>query len=99
MRKAVNIFWVLVLTILSSPLLAAPANVGLGGMASGLMEPVGLATNFLHGGCYIIGSAFLFASFVRYRQHRQSPTHVTLSTVFFFLIAGLVLIAIPIFTK
>jgi hypothetical protein len=87
------------LLIAMPSLVFAERTVGLGGVASSMMAPVGLATSFLHSGCYIIGAAFLFASFVKYMDHRRSPTMVPISTVIFLVIAGLTLIAIPIFTK
>jgi hypothetical protein len=77
----------------------AAHDVGLGSVANSLMQPVDLATIFLHKGCYLLGAAFLFSSLVKYIDHRRSPTMVPISTVFFLIIAGLVLIAIPIFTK
>jgi len=77
----------------------AERNVGIGGVASSLMGPTDLATKFLHAGCFVMGSAFLFASIVKYIEHRRSPTMIPISTVFFLVIAGLALIAIPIFTK
>jgi len=89
---------ILMLTLVPGLALSAKP-VGIGGVANSLMEPVGLATNFLHSGCYLIGAAFIFASFVKYMDHRRSPTMVPISTVIFLIIAGLVLIAIPIFTK
>lgn len=77
----------------------AAKDVGFGGVAKSLMEPTSLAKDFLHVACFIIGAAFVFASIVKYIEHRRSPTMIPLSTVFFLLVSGLVLIAIPIFTK
>lgn len=78
------------------PMLAVAANVGVGGMATGLMDPVSVVADFLHSACILIGGAFLFASIVKYREHRRSPTMVPMSTVVFLVVAGLFLVAIPI---
>lgn len=75
------------------------ANVGLGGMANSLMGPVGVATSFMHGACFLVGGAFLFASIVKYVDHRRSPTMVPFSTVVFLIVAGLMLLGIPLFTS
>lgn len=93
--------FILKLILLGIPVLAfaVDRNVGLGGVATTLMDPVHLASNFLHAACYIIGGAFLFASIIKYFEHRRSPMMVTMSTIVFLLIAGLVLIAIPLFTS
>ena len=90
---------IIVLSML--PVLALAAvkdDVGLGGVAHSLMDPVNLASGFLHGTCFLIGGAFLFASIVKYIDHRRSPTMVPMSTIVFLIVAGLVLIAIPLFT-
>ena len=74
------------------------SNVGLGGVAHSLMDPVSFASGFLQGTCLLLGGAFLFASIVKYIDHRRSPTMVPMSTVVFLIIAGTVLIAIPLLT-
>lgn len=72
--------------------------VGLGGMAENIMEPVGIASDFVQTGCLLIGGSFLFASIIKYVEHRRSPLMVPLSTVAFLFIAGLLLISLPIIT-
>lgn len=74
---------------------AESRNTGLGGVALNLMEPVGLFSDFVHTGCILIGGSFLFASIIKYFEHRRSPTMVPISTVIFLLIAGIILILLP----
>lgn len=69
--------------------------LSLGQVATNLMEPVNVVTSFVHTTCIIIGGAFVFAGIIKYFEHRRSPTMVPISTVFFLLIAGSVLIALP----
>lgn len=71
------------------------AASGLGGVATNLMDPVSVMADFIHSGCILIGGAFLFATIIKYIEHRRSPTMVPISTVWFLLIAGLVLISLP----
>jgi hypothetical protein len=78
------------------PVLALAGATGIGGMASNLMDPVTVLADFVHSACILIGGAFLFASIVKYNEHRRSPTMVPISTVWFLLIAGIVLIVIPV---
>lgn len=71
------------------------ADTGIGGVATNLMEPVGLMSDFIGSGCLLIGASFLFASLIKYIEHRRSPLMVPISTVVFLLIAGLILIGLP----
>ena len=80
------------LCVLPSIVLAAG---GVGGMANNLMEPVGLMSDFIGSGCILIGASFLFASLIKYIEHRRSPLMVPISTVVFLLIAGIVLLGLP----
>lgn len=71
---------------------------GAGALADGIMDPIGLFSKFMNAGCLILGAAFLFASIVKYFEHRRSPLMVPISTVVFLVIAGLVLLGIPAFS-
>lgn len=72
-------------------------TTGAGGIANDIMEPVGFFNNVVNAGCIILGTSFIFASVVKYFEHKRSPLMVTTSTIVFLLIGGLVLLAIPIF--
>ncbi|HVE44382.1 MAG TPA: hypothetical protein VNC84_04525 [Gammaproteobacteria bacterium] len=75
---------------------AAPTqDSGLGEVASNLMEPVGVFSNFLGTACLFFGGCFLFAALIKYIEHRRSPLMVTFSTVVFLLIAGIIFILLP----
>jgi len=71
------------------------AGEGLGDVAQNMMEPVGLFNDFISTACFVIGGSFLFATIIKYREHRRSPLLVPISTVIFLLIAGIILIALP----
>jgi hypothetical protein len=73
----------------------AGVNTGFGGVAQNLMEPVTFFSDFIQTGCLLIGMSFLFASIIKYFEHRRSPLMVPISTVVFLLIAGIVLILLP----
>lgn len=68
---------------------------GLGGVAQNIMEPVTLMSSFVHTACFVIGGSFLFASVIKYVEHRRSPLMVPISTVVFLVIAGLALVLLP----
>jgi hypothetical protein len=68
---------------------------GIGGMASSMMDPVVVLADFVHSACLVIGICFLFAGVIKYFEHRRSPLMVTLGTVAFLLIAGAVLVTLP----
>ena len=70
-------------------------SAGIGGVAQNLMDPVGLMSDFIGSGCLIIGASFLFASLIKYFEHRRSPLMMPLSTVVYLFIAGGILIALP----
>ena len=81
--------------ILLLALAASHRATGLGGVAVNMMEPVSLMSDFVHTACVIIGASFLFASIIKYVEHRRSPLMVPISTVVFLVIAGLALIFLP----
>lgn len=70
-------------------------GLGLGGLANNVLEPVGLLQQFVTAACLVIGGSFVFASIIKYKEHRQSPLMIPISTVIFLFIAGLALIGLP----
>jgi len=85
----------LLYTVSAPTMSAAVLNTGIGGVAANMMEPVGLAANFIYVGCLMLGSSFLFASIIKYIEHRRSPLMVPISTVIFLIIAGVLLMVLP----
>lgn len=71
------------------------ADTGFGQVAQNAMEPVTIFSQFVDAACFLIGGSFIFASIVKYIEHRRSPLMVSISTVIFLFIAGLFLIALP----
>lgn len=67
----------------------------LGAVAMNLLSPVTIFSDFVNTGCLVIGGSFIFASIVRYFEHRRSPLMVPISTVIFLLVAGIILILLP----
>lgn len=68
---------------------------GVGFVAENLMDPVGMAADFIYTGCFILGASFIFAAVVKYVEHRRNPLMVPISTVVFLLLAGILLFLIP----
>lgn len=73
----------------------SPAATGVGEVADHMMDPVGLMADFVNSACFIIGGAFLFASLIKYIEHKRSPLMVPISTVIFLVIAGIILVGLP----
>lgn len=84
----------IILTVMIMPCYAQRGD-GFGAVANNLMDPVTLFYQFMQSACLLIGGGFLFASVVKYFEHRRSPLMVSMSTVVFLFIAGIVLIALP----
>lgn len=80
-----------------SPVLAMAKGepTGIGLVANNLMQPVNVFSDFVQTACILIGGCFLFASIIKYFEHKRSPLMVPLSTVIFLLIAGIILILLP----
>lgn len=68
---------------------------GIGGLADGMLAPVDLMSDFVYMACIIIGGSFVFASVIKYTEHRRSPLMVPISTVVFLFIAGVFLLLMP----
>ena len=88
----VRCIWLLVI---GSYAFAASEGAGFGAVAKNLMEPVSLFSSFIDAACFLIGGSFLFASVIKYVEHRRSPLMVPISTVIFLLIAGVLLVLLP----
>jgi hypothetical protein len=93
--KAIGAMLVATSFFAATIVLAARDAGGLGSMARNIMEPVGLLSDFVTAACLIIGGSFLFASIIKYKEHRRSPLMVPISTVIFLVVAGLALIGLP----
>lgn|SRR3990167_9577487 len=94
--KLMQILLLFISGLIFTSLFAADKHLpGLGGVAQNMMDPVGLFSDFVYTGCFVIGGSFLFASIVKYMEHRRSPLMVPISTVVFLLIAGLALLLLP----
>lgn len=84
--------------LLFLPLMAIAANAPLpniGTVAQNIMEPVSLMADFIDTACFVLGASFLFASLIKFIEHRRNPLMVTISTVVFLFIAGIILILLP----
>lgn len=97
---------IVIIFLLSFAALAAEQNAdqsqppdieqfSLGRLAENLMEPVNIMADFIQTGSFVIGLSFVFASVVKYFEHRKSPLMVPISTVIFLLISGIFLILLP----
>ncbi len=86
---------ILMILLVYFPSMAAWADSGLGGVAANVMSPVTVMSSFIGSASVLVGASFIFASLVKYIEHRRSPLMVPISTVVFLLIAGIVLLLLP----
>jgi len=84
--------------LLPGSVFAAKKIGGIGYVAQNIMDPVNLISDFVNSACFLIGGSFLLASLIKYREHRRNPLMVPLSTVFFLMIAGTILVLMPLIT-
>jgi len=68
---------------------------GFGDVAANALEPAGMLTDFINTACVVLGISFLFTSIIRYSQYRVNPLAHPLSTPVFFVIAGVILLCLP----
>jgi len=85
----------ILLLLICLPVLAAAQPTGFGGVANNMMTPVSVVSDFVNSACMLVGGCFIFASVVKFFEHKRSPMMVTMSTVVFLFIAGVVLILLP----
>lgn len=72
---------------------------GVGEVAEHVLEPASVVTNFLLTGCIILGIAFIFTAIIRYNLYRTNPLANPISTVVFFLVAGIILLCFPLASR
>lgn len=93
-NSLIYLIYVLLLP-LPGTLLAQSGEEGLGDVADNILQPISVFSNFLGTICLVIGGSFLFASIIKYFEHRRSPLTVPMSTVVFLFIAGIILVCLP----
>ncbi len=93
-------FLLLFLVVLLPGMLFAAVNpTGLGAVAGNLMEPVEIVSAFVSTSSIILGGSFLFASVIKYSQHRINPLAVPISTVVLLVVMGIILVVLPLAYK
>ena len=90
MRKLV---WLLIFFI--SQAAFALNSLSFGKVADNVTGPIEVVSGFVSIGCLIVGISCLFASIVKYFEHRRSPLAVPISTVVWLLIIGILLLVLP----
>jgi hypothetical protein len=95
MKKYLMSLFVIGQSIFISLSYAVQKDQSLATLAGSIMEPITLFSNLINTACYLLGGSFIFASLIKYLEHKRSPLMVPISTVVFLLIAGIVLIFLP----
>jgi hypothetical protein len=94
MKRIVFIFILLLLSV-QSWATYQPHGIGAGKVATNLMEPVSILANFIGSMSIVVGISCLFASVLKYMQHRVNPLVAPISTVIMLLVMGIILLCLP----
>ena len=70
-------------------------NGGLGAVGEHIIKPLGGLIHLMNTLCWVAGAGLLAAAVLQYKNHRDNPSQVRLSTPFLLALVGLVLIALP----
>ncbi|MGQ3892568.1 type IV secretion protein IcmD [Legionella sp. CNM-4043-24] len=95
LKRKLRIKQALLTTGLSAASGMASADVSLGSAASLIsqsMEPLAL---LITGGCYVGGLAFMVGAIMKFKQHKDNPTQVTIGTPIALLLVGAALLFMP----
>jgi len=87
--------FIFILFISGVTMVYAKEAPSLGTSAKSMLQSVNLFSDFINAACLLIGSCFMFATLIKYLEHRRSPLMVPISTVIFLFIAGIFLLLLP----
>ncbi len=87
----------LLIIIFCYPTIALSGTVG--GAANNLFDGLSFFTKFCWAACILIGVFLLVGSIVNYKEHRNNPKLVPLTTVITYLFLGILTISIPFLNK
>lgn len=93
--KLINRFWQGLISIAATYSIPAFSQVGLGQVAGNATTATDLMTSVLCDIFYVIGIAFVVASVVKFREHRDNPSQTPLMRPVMFLIIGLLIGVFP----
>ncbi len=95
MRFFMNGLIITVLFALSEYANAAVDQPSLGEAAENMLGPLGLLTEGFYKICYVIGATLLLGAGLQYKNYRNNPSAVRLSTPIVLLLLGIALILLP----
>lgn len=70
----------LVFLLSADSLFAAASTDTIGGMASNITASFGSLASLITGGCYLAGLAFAVTAIMKFKQHKDNPTQITIGT-------------------
>lgn len=77
----------------------AKSSASIGDAAESLTDVTAIVTKLVHIACYIVGTALILGSVAQYKNHKQNPKLVPLTTPITLLILGVLGVMIPYGTK
>lgn len=99
-EKLIERFWQGLTTILVTYSIPSYSQVGgLGQVAGNASNATDFMTDILSDIFYVIGIAFIVASVVQYREHRDNPQQTPLMRPILFLIVGIIIGSFPLVVK
>lgn len=78
---------------------AQSGGAAFGDLANAFLNPVGFFGNLIAMIGLVGGIAFLFAALIRYMRYRVNPLASPVSTVWWYILLGLLLLCLPILNK
>ncbi len=97
--KLIQRFWQGLIGLMASYSIPAFSQGGLGDVAGNATGATDLMTSVLSDIFYVIGIAFVVASVVQFREHRDNPSQTPLIRPILLLIIGLVIGTFPLLVK
>ncbi len=73
----------------------AAAAMNIGNVATKITSTFGSLAKLMTAGCYLAGIGFSVGAIMKFKQHKDNPTQIPLSTPMVLLFVGIALIFIP----
>jgi intracellular multiplication protein IcmD len=70
-------------------------SISLGTAASTITQSFEPLSKLITGGCYVAGLAFMVGAIMKFKQHKDNPTQVTIGTPIALLLVGAALLFMP----
>ena len=88
-----------IITVLAGSASCAYATVTLGEVAQHALVPAIMMVQMGYAACYVVGTALMIGSLIRYKDYRTNPMHVRMTQPMLLFMFGAFLILLPIVSQ